>query len=275
VDLTRSPSIRVLLGWRPALRIVHAPADAGIAGAELAAMERSGCAHLARQSRPGAFYHAPLCLITAAAAAPNLGGPQVLAFALALLAAGGFRFQWARRFDRHYDRNPALWRRVFFTITVIQSAIWGVFAARILHQPGLSGTALMVMLPTAGICAAGMGSFSPSPLLFRVFVATILVPVVLKTGRTGSGDGAFLVMMALFAVFLLFEGNRQHRFFWRNRIQRALLKEQARGLEEARRASELAHQAADRAACCSTAPWGRPSGSTPSPSATARTPCSE
>jgi hypothetical protein len=72
MSLTRPPSIRVLLGWRPVPRIVHAPPDAGLAEAELTAVERSGCAHLARQSRPGAFFHAPLCLITAVASAPAM-----------------------------------------------------------------------------------------------------------------------------------------------------------------------------------------------------------
>ena len=247
MNLLHSRSIRVLLGWRPVLRIVRAPPDTGLADAELTTMERSGCAHLARQSKPGAFYYAPLCLITAAASAPAMGRPQVLAFALALFLAGAFRFQWARMFDRHFDRNPALWRRVFFLSTVTQSVIWGIFAARILHQPGLSGTALLVMLPTAGVCAAGMASFSPSPLLFRVFAATIFVPVVLEAGRPGSGGGTFLVMMALFALFLLFEGNRQHRFFWRDCIQRALLKQHAQGLQEAHRTAEQARQAAERA----------------------------
>jgi two-component system sensor histidine kinase/response regulator len=247
VDITRSPSIRALLDWRPTLRIVRTPPDASLAGAELAAMERSGCAHLARQSRPGAFFYAPLCLITAAASAPAMSRLQVIAFALALLVAGAVRFQWARRFDRHFDRNPALWRRVFFLSTVAQSATWGAFAARILHQHGMSGTALMVMLPTAGICAAGMGSFSPSPLIFRVFAASILVPVVLEAGRPGSGGSAFLVMMALFALFLLFEGSRQHRFFWRNRVQRVLLKQHARSIEEARLVAEQAHEAEQQA----------------------------
>ena len=56
----------------------------------------------------GAFFYAPLCLITAKAAGPIMGRPLVLAFAFALLVAGGVRFQWARRFDRCFDRNPAL-----------------------------------------------------------------------------------------------------------------------------------------------------------------------
>ena len=247
MEPTRPPSIRVLLGWRSALRIVHAPPDTGLAGTELAAMERSGCAHLARQSMPGALFHAPLCLITAVASAPTMDRLQVLAFALALLLAGAGRFQWARRFNRHFDRNPTLWRSVFFAITVTQSAIWGVFAALILHQHGMSGTALMVMLPTAGICAGGMGAFSPSPLLFRVVAATILVPVALEAARFGSGGVPFLVMMALFALFLLFEGGRQHRYFWRNRTKSALLKQHARGLEEARLAAEQARQAEQQA----------------------------
>jgi two-component system sensor histidine kinase/response regulator len=235
------------MGWRPALRIVRAPTDGGFADTEVAAMERSACAHLARQSRPGAFYYAPLCLISAAAAAPTTSRPQALAFALALLAAGTFRFLWAGRFDRHFDRNPALWRRVFFLGSVTQSLLWGAFAAMILHQADLSGTALLVMLPTAGICAAGLGSFSPSPLLFRVFACTILVPVVLEAGRHDSSGGAFLVMMALFALFLLFEGNRQHRTFWRDRIQRATVKQHARRLEEAHLAAEQARQAEEQA----------------------------
>ena len=247
MNLPRPRSIRTLPGWRPALRIVHAPPDAGLTGAGLAAMERSGCAHLARQSRPGAFFHAPLCLITAVASAPGMGRLQVLGFALALFLAGAVRFQWARRFDRHFDRNPALWRRVFFLSAVTQSIVWGVFAAGILHQHGLSGPALMVMLPTAGVCAAGLGSFSPSPLLFRVFTGTILAPVALEAARSDSGGGAFLVMMALFALFLLFEGNRQHHYFWRNRTKSVQLKQHARGLEEARQVAEQARQAEERA----------------------------
>jgi len=247
VNLTRSRSIKALPGWRPALRIVHAPPDASLAGAELTAMERSGCAHLARQSMPGAFFHAPLCLITAVAAAPSMDRLQVLAFALALFLAGAVRFQWARRFDRHFDGNPALWRRVFFTVAVTQSVIWSVFAVMILHQHGLSGTALMVMLPTAGICAAGMGSFSPSPLLFRVYTATSLVPVSLEAARSGPDGGTFLVMMASFAIFLLFEGSRQHHYFWRNRTKSVQLKQHARGLEEARRTAEQSRQAEQQA----------------------------
>ncbi len=235
------------MGWRPALRIVRAPPDTHLDSAATAAMERRACAHLARQSRPGAFFYAPLCLITAAATSPVVGQPQALAFAFALLVAGGLRFQWARMFDGHFDRNPALWRRGFFAISVMQGAIWGVFAASILQQPGAPGTALLVMLPTAGICAAGMGSFSPSPLLFRVFVATILAPLALQAGVLGSGAAAFLAMLAVFTLFLLLEGGQQHRYFWRSRVKSVLLKQHARSLEEARRAAEQARQAEEQA----------------------------
>jgi len=211
-------------------------------------MERSGCAHLAHHSILGALLYAPLCLITAGAAGPTMGRSLVLVFVSALLVAGGVRFQWARMFERRFDRDPALWRRVFFMSTVMQSTIWGIFAARILHQPGMPGTAFLVMLPTAGICAAGMGSFSPSPLLFRVFLATILVPLAMETGEHGFGGGAtFLAMLVIFTLFLLLDGNQQYRSFWSGLAKGALLRQHARDLEEARLTAEQARQAAEQA----------------------------
>ncbi len=248
MNLTRPPSNRVLPGWRIGLRIIHAPSDAGLAGTELAAMERSGCAHLARHSIPGALLYAPLCLVTAGVAGPALGRPEAFAFALALLVAGAARFHWARRFERRFDRDPVLWRRAFFAMTLAQGATWGLFAARVLHPPGLADAALLVMLPTAGVCAAGLGSLTPSPLLFRAFVTAVLLPVALEAGEIGPDGGAtFRVMLALFALFLLFEGNQQCRGFWGSLAKSALLKRHARGLEEANRAAEQARQAEQQA----------------------------
>ena len=248
MKLPRPRSTRILPDWRSVLRIVHAPPDAGLADAEVAALERSGCAHLARHSILGALLYAPLCLITAGAAGPAPGRPLVFAFATALLVSGGVRFQWARRFDRHFDRDPVLWRRVFFTSTVVQSALWGVFAATILQQHGMSGASLAVLLPTAAICAAGIGSFAPSPVLYRVFVATILVPVALEVRRLGPGSGAtHFALLAIFALFLLLEGSQQSRGFWSNLANGALLRRHAQDLEEANRSAEQARQAEQQA----------------------------
>jgi signal transduction histidine kinase/CheY-like chemotaxis protein len=248
MKLPRPPSIKARPDWRAVLRIVPAPPDAGLADAEVTAMERSACVHLARHSILGALLYAPLCLITAGAASPTMGRPLVFAFASALLLSGGVRFQWARMFDRRFDRDPVSWSRVFFVSTVMQSTIWGIFAARILHQPGMPGTTLMVILPTAGICAAGMGSFSPSPLLFRAFLTTTLVPVALEAGMLRSGSSAiFLAMLAIFAVFLLLDGDQQYRSFWDGLAKGALLKRHARDLEEANQTAEQARLAEQQA----------------------------
>jgi two-component system sensor histidine kinase/response regulator len=230
---------RDLRGWGRALRLIRIPWTAGPAGFDPLAAERVACSHLARRTTLGPLLYFPLCLIVAGTSGLFRLHPGIAcAFGVGLLVTGGVRSVWGWTFDRRYERDPALWRRVFMIVTLLQGVLWGTFAATSIRENSNHSLVfpLLVLVPTAVFCAQVVNSFAPSPVLLRAFHAVILGPVALATAALGRGlDAPVLTMIAILTGYLLFEGRQQHRAFWRELGKSVLLEEHTRGLEAAHR----------------------------------------
>ena len=205
--------------------------------------------NLARRGQIAAPFYAPLCQVTAATTGLLGAHPKlVLGFTAAIALAGGGKFQLGRTFARHYERAPALWCWAYTGTTIVQGLIWGCFAASVIAFDPQNGNGLIVWLPTIGMCASAMTSLAPSPLMFRLYVAGMLVPAFLVTLNSGPQHGSGVgAMIALFVGFVILEGDQQSRSFWRAMTRNSLLEQQATDLKEAHGHAEEAKREAEDA----------------------------
>jgi two-component system sensor histidine kinase/response regulator len=220
--------------WRPSLRLVDPPWIIGPASTDLSVVVATAWSSLARRAQFGALFYAPLCLATGFTT--SLIGEHmklVLGFTALLALLGAARFAICGAFQKQQDLAPALWRTLFTSVVQLTHT----------HSSGL-----IVWLPTIGLCASAMTSMAPSPLIFRLFLASVIGPPLLATVLPGvPHDSGIAMMGALFVGFLILEGNHQSRSFWRAISKNSLLEQHTVDLEEARRGAEAARREAENA----------------------------
>jgi two-component system sensor histidine kinase/response regulator len=230
--------------WRPRLRLVDPPWITGPASTDRSVVVAAAWRSLARRGQFGALFYAPACLATGFAT--GVAGDHlklVLGFTAALTLLGVARFGICRAFQVKQDLAPALWRTLFTSATLLQALSWGLFAAAAVQFAHTHDNGLIIWLPTIGLCASAMTSIAPSPLLFRLFLAGVLGPLLLVTVLSGvQHDSGIVAMIALFVGFLILEGNHQSRSFWRAVSKNSLLEQHTVDLEEARREAENANR---------------------------------
>jgi signal transduction histidine kinase len=172
---------------------------------------------LARRSLTGVLSYFLLWLIIYYASELERANDTLLEFMGFLLAAVGVgRLYLALNFSKLYASAPRLWRGLFATGVIASSLVWGGVAALAMNYDGLGITAVMVMLPTAGIAAGGIVSLAPSAWLGGALVAILLSPsivVALLSGNAAERGVAMLFITFVFVMMALWW--RLHVEYWR------------------------------------------------------------
>jgi signal transduction histidine kinase/DNA-binding response OmpR family regulator len=238
-----------LRAWHPRLQFVDPPWIEGPASADVSGVVNRAWQSLARRSQFGARFYAPLCLVTGLTTGLFRSHPGlVLGFTAAHTLLGAARIRIGGAFLKRQDPAPAHWHTLFVSATLLQALLWGLFATSVLQLAHTHGNGVIVWLPTAGMCASAMTSLSPSPGLFRLFLASMLGPVLLALGLPGVEHGLGVgIMVVLFIGFLILEGNHQSRSFWRSMTKNSLLEQHAADLKEAHRSAEEARRESETA----------------------------
>ena len=238
-----------LRAWHPRLRLVNPPWIEGPASADVSVVVARAWVSLARRGRFGAPFYAPLCLVTGFTSGLVGSHPKlVVGFAAAHALLSAARIRVGKALPEKQDHAPALWHAFFVSATLLQALFWGIFAASVLQLAHAHGNGIIVWLPTAGMCASAMTSQAPSPALFRLFLASMLGPMLVASGLTGLEHGlGVVIMVVLFIGFLILEGNHQSRSFWRSKTKNSLLEQHAADLKEAHHSAEEARREAENA----------------------------
>jgi len=177
---------------------------------------------LAQRSLTGVLSYFLLWLIIYYASELEQANDTLLEFLGFLLAAVGVgRLYLALNFNQFYATHPRLWCGLFATGAISSAAVWGGVAALAMSYDGLGITAVMVMLPTAGIAAGGIVSLAPSAWLGGALVLTLLSPsivVALLSGNVAERGIALLFMT--FVAVMIAMWRRLHVEYWRALIGR-------------------------------------------------------
>jgi two-component system, sensor histidine kinase and response regulator len=235
--------------WRPSLRLVATPWVEGPGSTDSPDAVARAWDSLARRSRFGAPFYGPLCLVTGFATGLIGSHPMlVVGFTVGHVLLGAARLGIDSAFREKQQHAHESWHHLFVLTTLLQALLWGLFAVLVVHLAPTNGNGLIVWLPTAGLCASAMVSLSPSPAVFRLYLAGMLGPVLLASFLPGVERGLGVGIMALaFVVFFILEGNQQNRSFWGAITRSSLLEKQAADLKGAHRTAEEARREAESA----------------------------
>ncbi len=191
---------------------------------------------LARRSLVGVFSYFIVWLIIYYASELEQADDGLLEFLGLMLAAAAIgRLYLVVNFRKLHAADPRRWRRLFCAGTIASAAIWGGMGALAMDFDGLGPTAVMVMLPTAGIAAGGIVSLAPARRLGGIFIMVLLTPTIAIAAAGGSHPerGVALIFLT-FLVIMLLMWRRLHREYWSALVMRSEL---VRAKEEAEAAT--------------------------------------
>ncbi len=168
----------------------------------------------------------------------------VLSMFILTLSLGAARALHAFRFRHGHLRQRHAWRRVFNGLVIATGSVWGVFAAATLRLYGADWTSLLVIIMTTGTCVGAVSSLFPSLLLVRLFLPLMLIPSIAVGFLMGSQEGiALAILYSVFLGFILLQGERQNRDYWRGIIDNLLFRIRTRELQVATERAEAANRA--------------------------------
>ena len=171
---------------------------------------------LAHRSITGVFSYFVLWLIIYLSSELEHANDALLEFMGFMLAATAIgRLYLALNFRDLYAMSHRRWRLLFSFGALVSAAIWGGVAALAMDFDGLGTTSIMVMLPTAGIAAAGIVTLAPAPRLGAAFLAVLLLPcitVALFSGFVPEQGVALLFLTFLVVMSLMWR--RLHHEYW-------------------------------------------------------------
>ena len=164
------------------------------------------------------------------------------------LAAGLFLITLARGyimfgFEAIYPRGAVRWRTVFFIVSLIGSAWWGLIVATITRVLGFSGETYFLWLYSivfyAGMCAI----LAPYLRFLSLYLLLGIVPIGLASFSLNSAEGYIygLVLVFLF-VMLRLQSKMMNELYWERLEANFQLKQRADTLELEKRDSQAAAQ---------------------------------
>jgi len=203
-----------------------------------AAVRRAGDIEIARRSGTLAFLYPVLATAVLATTPYAEIAPLVLYGLLATsLALATARFAFALRVDRLLTDHPVRTRALFAAGTLAAAGVWGAFCAYTLHAFGIEWTTFLVIVCTACLLALSLNTLSASQPLFLVSLALTLVPAEVVAVMAGGAESLSLgSMLALYGIFLAYEGRIVARDVRRSREHAVIVEGAKRAAEEASRA---------------------------------------
>lgn len=159
--------------------------------------------------------------------------PQLcLWFTLTLIILAAARIGLIINFNRIYQKNPKVWKIVFFTVIWSIALIWGMFCAMTFLFPEIDYMSLSFIVATAGLTGGGVSALVPSRALTLGLLTALLAPggfvILISDTYNVSVSIIFLVYwIGMYAVT-----KNQHREYWQGLEASFLLKEYAVELEQ-------------------------------------------
>ncbi|BFM07010.1 hybrid sensor histidine kinase/response regulator [Halioxenophilus aromaticivorans] len=164
------------------------------------------------------------------------------------LAGGLFLITLARGyvmfgFDFIYPRGALRWRTLFFVVSLLGSAWWGIIVATITRVLGFSGETYFLWLYSivfyAGMCAI----LAPYLRFLTLYLLLGITPIGLASFSLNSAEGYIygLVLVLLF-VMLRLQSKMMNELYWERLEANFQLKQRADTLELEKRDSQAAAQ---------------------------------
>ena len=218
----------------------------GLSMEHLADLLRQADRSMARRSLPGVLSYPVVCGLLGLSSSLAGGDPRLFFQAgAASMVVALIRVAWTLGFDRIYDRRPRLWKSGFMAFLFLAAGIWSCLVAWTILAHGVVGwPALMAMAITALFCSMSVLVYAQDLTLIYVFTGVMFLPAVATLLVHGGREAHLLVVaLALFVIYLTFQGRQVYREHWRAQTNTKLLEVRAAELEQARNQAQAANDA--------------------------------
>ena len=147
--------------------------------------------------------------------------------------------------ERLYAFSPrALNWPLMLTVCLVAGASGFLHVSTLWFYGFANWTFTIVMLWVVGTASGATISFTPKFKLLLIYIPLLLLPAVFRGLLLGNRQGyTYAFSTALLGIFLLLNGYRLHKAYWRQLRDRALENTRRRELEVARAAADAANQA--------------------------------
>ncbi|MBL4794814.1 MAG: response regulator [Pseudomonadales bacterium] len=156
-----------------------------------------------------------------------------------LMLLGVLRLAMLIRFDVHYARGPARWRREFITVYQSNAIVWSALQAHVISFYGMSVDTFLMVTFTTSLCSVSNVTWKSNGQVSKTYLAITLLPATVAFVMLNTVYSYLfaLMLMALFvalwkqAVFL-------HTRYWEETHRANTITHQVRDLESAMASAE-------------------------------------
>lgn len=164
---------------------------------------------------------------------------ELIVLGAVLVLGAAIRSVLLASLNNWYVKNPRHWRIAFSVTTFLLAAAWGIFCMFAVTHYKLQWTAMLVLLATAGVAAAGVTTLSIYYFLVVTFLILLLAPSIVAMAVLATQESmAVMIMFFIFAGFLLVVGRRLNKEYWRALENTFLLDQRARQLQDSNKELE-------------------------------------
>ncbi len=137
------------------------------------------------------------------------------------------------------------WRYLMTIVFGLTGLAWGSFVPVTFYLYGHKGIeGLLSVLWLAGSCPAAVAILAPHLVSMRFYLLAAMLPGILgELFLIQDAQPAVAVMLAVFLLYMLEQGNTTHISYWKNAVDSELLKTRASELEGAKAEADHANRA--------------------------------
>lgn len=140
---------------------------------------------------------------------------MAIVFAIGIAGFILLRAYYLFRFEAIYARAPSRWRNVYFAITIVNAAWWGLMLAAVTFTVGLNHETPLLWLYTIAFFSSCSHVFSPYKHFYQLYLLVTLLPcsIVAMMSLEAIDSVYGLVMLVLFFL-LRRQGTSQGDAYW-------------------------------------------------------------
>lgn len=160
-------------------------------------------------------------------------------FVLGVVLISIFRVYYLVRFVTLYSRGPTRWRNIYFSLSLIHAAWWGMMLAAITYSIGINNEVPLLWFYSIAFISSCSHVFSPYKRFYTLYVAFALLPCsIVAIISLDALESVYGVIMLLLIILLRRQGEIIGGAYW-SRLQAIYdLTQRANALEAEKISSE-------------------------------------
>jgi signal transduction histidine kinase/CheY-like chemotaxis protein len=140
-------------------------------------------------------------------------------FVLGVVLTNVFRAYYLVRFDILYSRGPTRWRNIFFTLSLIHAAWWGMLLAAITYSSGIKNEVPLLWFYSIAFISSCSHVFSPYTRFYLLYISLVLIPCsIVAILSFNLLESIYGIIMLLLFVLLKRQGQNIGSAYW-SRLQ--------------------------------------------------------